>query len=170
MDVGLKGIGPVVVEKRAGGPLRCAARYLSRHSSGKPVRLKVAWRCDDLLASEVDESAYLFLLRSLFSKRHYLRTNMSGICRPRLAEERKQWRKDHPFVRIISGRSRALFLVQQHDCGILGRVRGHLDASLGCAIARLRYVCIQKLDPITDATSLSFRDSMRSQLRQRMGQ
>ncbi|KAG2158473.1 ubiquitin-conjugating enzyme/RWD-like protein [Suillus bovinus] len=22
---------------------------------------------------------------------------MSGICRPRLAEERKQWRKDHPF-------------------------------------------------------------------------
>jgi len=24
---------------------------------------------------------------------------MSGICRPRLAEERKQWRKDHPFVR-----------------------------------------------------------------------
>ena len=23
---------------------------------------------------------------------------MSGICRPRLAEERKQWRKDHPFV------------------------------------------------------------------------
>ena len=32
MEVGLKGIGPVVVEKRAGGPLRCAARYLSRHS------------------------------------------------------------------------------------------------------------------------------------------
>ena len=26
---------------------------------------------------------------------------MSGICRPRLAEERKQWRKDHPFVRMI---------------------------------------------------------------------
>ena len=25
---------------------------------------------------------------------------MSGICRPRLAEERKQWRKDHPFVRV----------------------------------------------------------------------
>ena len=25
---------------------------------------------------------------------------MSGICRSRLAEERKQWRKDHPFVRI----------------------------------------------------------------------
>ena len=24
---------------------------------------------------------------------------MSGICRTRLAEERKQWRKDHPFVR-----------------------------------------------------------------------
>lgn len=24
---------------------------------------------------------------------------MSGICRARLAEERKQWRKDHPFVR-----------------------------------------------------------------------
>lgn len=23
---------------------------------------------------------------------------MSGICRMRLAEERKQWRKDHPFV------------------------------------------------------------------------
>ena len=23
---------------------------------------------------------------------------MSGICRPRLTEERKQWRKDHPFV------------------------------------------------------------------------
>ena len=23
---------------------------------------------------------------------------MSGICRSRLAEERKQWRKDHPFV------------------------------------------------------------------------
>ena len=23
---------------------------------------------------------------------------MSGICRTRLAEERKQWRKDHPFV------------------------------------------------------------------------
>ncbi|THH18476.1 hypothetical protein EW146_g2517 [Bondarzewia mesenterica] len=22
---------------------------------------------------------------------------MSGICRPRLTEERKQWRKDHPF-------------------------------------------------------------------------
>ena len=26
--------------------------------------------------------------------------SMSGICRPRLAEERKQWRKDHPFVRV----------------------------------------------------------------------
>lgn len=26
---------------------------------------------------------------------------MSGICRARLAEERKQWRKDHPFVRFI---------------------------------------------------------------------
>jgi hypothetical protein len=25
-------------------------------------------------------------------------SRMSGICRPRLAEERKQWRKDHPFV------------------------------------------------------------------------
>ena len=25
---------------------------------------------------------------------------MSGICRARLAEERKQWRKDHPFVRL----------------------------------------------------------------------
>lgn len=25
---------------------------------------------------------------------------MSGICRPRLAEERKQWRKDHPFVSV----------------------------------------------------------------------
>ncbi len=24
---------------------------------------------------------------------------MAGICRNRLAEERKQWRKDHPFVR-----------------------------------------------------------------------
>ena len=24
---------------------------------------------------------------------------MTGICRTRLAEERKQWRKDHPFVR-----------------------------------------------------------------------
>ena len=24
---------------------------------------------------------------------------MSGICRARLAEERKQWRKDHPYVR-----------------------------------------------------------------------
>jgi hypothetical protein len=24
-----------------------------------------------------------------------------GICRTRLAEERKQWRKDHPFVRAI---------------------------------------------------------------------
>jgi len=24
---------------------------------------------------------------------------MSGICRSRLAEERKQWRKDHPYVR-----------------------------------------------------------------------
>lgn len=23
---------------------------------------------------------------------------MAGICRTRLAEERKQWRKDHPFV------------------------------------------------------------------------
>jgi len=23
---------------------------------------------------------------------------MSGICRTRLTEERKQWRKDHPFV------------------------------------------------------------------------
>jgi hypothetical protein len=30
---------------------------------------------------------------------HYI-SNMSGICRPRLAEERKQWRKDHPFVCI----------------------------------------------------------------------
>lgn len=28
---------------------------------------------------------------------------MSGICRARLAEERKQWRKDHPFVsRVLS--------------------------------------------------------------------
>ncbi|TEB12703.1 hypothetical protein FA13DRAFT_967243 [Coprinellus micaceus] len=27
---------------------------------------------------------------------------MSGICRLRLAEERKQWRKDHPFVRVVS--------------------------------------------------------------------
>ena len=27
---------------------------------------------------------------------------MSGICRARLAEERKQWRKDHPFVRVFS--------------------------------------------------------------------
>ena len=27
---------------------------------------------------------------------------MSGICRARLAEERKQWRKDHPFVRVVS--------------------------------------------------------------------
>lgn len=27
------------------------------------------------------------------------RYTMSGICRARLAEERKQWRKDHPFVR-----------------------------------------------------------------------
>lgn len=26
---------------------------------------------------------------------------MSGICRPRLAEERKLWRKDHPFVSIF---------------------------------------------------------------------
>ena len=25
---------------------------------------------------------------------------MSGICRARLAEERKQWRKDHPFVSV----------------------------------------------------------------------
>jgi hypothetical protein len=24
---------------------------------------------------------------------------MAGICRMRLAEERKAWRKDHPFVR-----------------------------------------------------------------------
>ena len=33
---------------------------------------------------------------------------MSGICRPRLAEERKQWRKDHPFVRVdlVCGRGR----------------------------------------------------------------
>lgn len=27
---------------------------------------------------------------------------MSGICRTRLAEERKQWRKDHPFVSFIT--------------------------------------------------------------------
>jgi hypothetical protein len=26
---------------------------------------------------------------------------MAGICRTRLAEERKQWRKDHPFVRVF---------------------------------------------------------------------
>jgi hypothetical protein len=26
---------------------------------------------------------------------------MSGICRTRLAEERKQWRKDHPFVSFV---------------------------------------------------------------------
>lgn len=30
---------------------------------------------------------------------------MSGICRLRLAEERKQWRKDHPFVRVVSFRT-----------------------------------------------------------------
>jgi len=29
---------------------------------------------------------------------------MSGICRTRLAEERKQWRKDHPFVSPSSKR------------------------------------------------------------------
>ena len=29
---------------------------------------------------------------------------MSGICRTRLAEERKQWRKDHPFVSPSSNR------------------------------------------------------------------
>jgi ubiquitin-conjugating enzyme E2 I len=27
---------------------------------------------------------------------------MAGICRTRLAEERKQWRKDHPYVCIYS--------------------------------------------------------------------
>jgi ubiquitin-conjugating enzyme E2 I len=27
---------------------------------------------------------------------------MSGICRTRLTEERKQWRKDHPFVRVAA--------------------------------------------------------------------
>lgn len=31
---------------------------------------------------------------------------MSGICRARLAEERKQWRKDHPFVRVFLDHSR----------------------------------------------------------------
>nr|VWO94842.1 Ubiquitin-conjugating enzyme E2 2 [Ganoderma boninense] len=31
---------------------------------------------------------------------------MSGICRARLAEERKQWRKDHPFVRVFPCQSR----------------------------------------------------------------
>lgn len=31
----------------------------------------------------------------------HLRHKMSGICRARLAEERKQWRKDHPFVRYL---------------------------------------------------------------------
>lgn len=25
---------------------------------------------------------------------------MSGICKARLTEERKQWRKDHPYVRF----------------------------------------------------------------------
>ena len=30
---------------------------------------------------------------------------MAGICRMRLAEERKAWRKDHPFVRCEPTRS-----------------------------------------------------------------
>ena len=32
---------------------------------------------------------------------------MAGICRMRLAEERKAWRKDHPFVRCEPRRAPA---------------------------------------------------------------
>lgn len=34
------------------------------------------------------------------SARTSQRENMSGICLMRLQEERKQWRKDHPYVRL----------------------------------------------------------------------
>lgn len=48
---------------------------------------------------------------------------MAGICRARLAEERKQWRKDHPFVRVCSthvvpnadGRCLSLLLRIRHN-------------------------------------------------------
>ena len=43
---------------------------------------------------------------------------MSGICRPRLTEERKQWRKDHPFVRR-SIRSGILWALISQFTGIL---------------------------------------------------
>lgn len=42
---------------------------------------------------------FLFILIST----HLIHITMSGICRPRLAEERKQWRKDHPFVSFFFG-------------------------------------------------------------------
>jgi len=39
-----------------------------------------------------------------------LNRTMSGICRTRLAEERKQWRKDHPFVSEFPIRYHELFI------------------------------------------------------------
>ncbi|KAF5389931.1 hypothetical protein D9757_003660 [Collybiopsis confluens] len=47
-------------------------------------------------SASLDPLAHSFVLPLLFYY-HDLTLDMSGICRPRLAEERKQWRKDHPF-------------------------------------------------------------------------
>lgn len=53
---------------------------------------------------------------------------MSGICRPRLAEERKQWRKDHPFVRQPFSVAFTLFMqipIKLYDlcCILIGLLR-----------------------------------------------
>lgn len=54
--------------------------------------------------------------------RSCLHTAMSGICRARLAEERKQWRKDHPFVRV-AGHSSSPPTLTPNRASTLNRAR-----------------------------------------------
>lgn len=56
---------------------------------------------------------------------------MSGICRPRLTEERKQWRKDHPFVRVVfGGSSVAHTLLIYHSQGFYAKPSKAADGSM----------------------------------------
>lgn len=54
---------------------------------------------------------------------------MAGICRTRLAEERKQWRKDHPFVCLNSPNAVRIELMAGKQ-GFYAKPSKALDGSL----------------------------------------
>jgi len=83
---------------------------MSSLSSIECVNRSDNWYCNVLFVNDWTGRRWLNMSMSIRPKRSLLPSaafhfiifqkvsTMSGICRMRLAEERKQWRKDHPFV------------------------------------------------------------------------